>query len=73
MLKNKDMKKIISKWISKVIIFLCVISFFVGAGSADSVMGDGRLWLLLIMLFAPFLVGYFMNEVGWLDWIDDEI
>lgn len=67
------MKKTISKLISKVIIFLCVISFFVGAGSADSLMENGKLWLLVIMLFAPFLVGYFMNKIGWLDWIDDEI
>ena len=66
------MKKTISKWISKVIIFLCVISFFVGASSADSLMENGKLWLLVIMLFAPFLVGYFMNEMGWLDWINDE-
>lgn len=66
------MKKTISKWISKVIIFLCVISFFVGAGSADSLMENGKLWLLVIMLFAPFLVGYFMNEMGWLDWINDD-
>ena len=73
MLKIKDMKKTISKWISKVIIFLCVISFFVGAGSADSLMENGKLWLLVIMLFAPFLVGYFMNKIGWFDWIDDEI
>ena len=73
MLKIKDMKKTISKWISKVIIFLCVISFFVGAGSADSLMENGKLWLLVIMLFAPFLVGYFINKIGWLDWIDDEI
>ena len=66
------MKKTIGKWISKVIIYLCVVSFFVGAGSADSLVENGKFWLLVIMLFVPFLVGHFMNKMGWLDWMDDE-
>lgn len=37
---------------------ITVLSFMLGVSGSDSFMENGQLWLLCLLIFAPFLIGY---------------
>ena len=67
---NKGYK--MSKGISKAILYVLILIFILGVSGADSLMENGKLWLLLLMVFGLFGIGHLMNKKGWLDWMNDE-
>ena len=69
-MENKGYK--MSKGLSKAILLILIASFAIGVSAADSLMDNGKLWLLLLMVFGPFGIGHLMNKKGWLDWMNEE-
>lgn len=68
---NKGYK--MSKGLSKLILFILIATFAIGVCAADGLMENGKLWLLILMVFAPFGIGHLMNKRGWLEWMDEEM
>jgi len=54
---------------SKVILYTNICIFLLGASAADSLADNGKMWLLMLMLFVPFGVGFIMDKKGWLEWM----
>lgn len=54
----KQMKKMISITLHYLFWSVLVLSFVIGVCGADSFAEQGYFWLLFILVFAPFVIGY---------------
>ena len=54
----EQVKEIISRTLHYLFWGVLVLSFMLGVSGADSFMEQGYFWLLLILVFAPFGIGY---------------
>lgn len=54
----KQVKEIISRTLHYLFWGVLMLSFMLGVSGADSFMEQGYFWLLLILVFAPFGIGY---------------
>ena len=60
------------KAIGKIVLFALTMVFAIGVSAADLLMESGKVWLLMVMVFCPFPIGYMMGKAGWLDWVNGE-
>ena len=60
------------KIISKAIMIVLVVTFCIGLCAAESLVENGYYVILLVLVFAPFAIGYGMKKFGYLDWLDEK-
>ena len=60
-----------SKVLSIVILYALIAFVMLGIFAGEGLVKNGMWWLMLILIFAPFIVGYLISKSGIFDWLAD--
>lgn len=63
-------KKNFNKWFSRPIAYLMMFISLTAMCGADSLMENGKLYILLLGMFTPMWVMYILHKCGLMEWLD---